>query len=147
MLWHILGILVVLSRTSIGLCPQGTYESRERCHPCPTNCYNCSSQDYCNLCQPSKVLYNHHCLDQCPPSTLHQLNDTNNQQVCLDPTMTFDYSQTFAIFPFSQTKNYFQQSPDLLYSNREGSTKNGILAGWIKISNIEMNGSGTFLEV
>lgn len=56
-------------------CPRGFYADIRQCVPCHEDCLECSgpSADDCDLCaEPSLVLYNGRCLDECPVGTYYE---------------------------------------------------------------------------
>ncbi|XP_045878824.1 proprotein convertase subtilisin/kexin type 5 isoform X2 [Meles meles] len=56
-------------------CPRGFYEDTRECIPCHEDCLECSgpSAEDCDLCaEPSLVLYDGRCLDECPVGTYYE---------------------------------------------------------------------------
>ncbi|XP_032722555.1 proprotein convertase subtilisin/kexin type 5 isoform X1 [Lontra canadensis] len=56
-------------------CSRGFYKDTRECIPCHEDCLECSgpSADDCDLCaEPSLVLYNGRCLDECPGGTYYE---------------------------------------------------------------------------
>ncbi|KAF3815930.1 hypothetical protein GH733_016035 [Mirounga leonina] len=56
-------------------CPHGFYVDIRKCVPCHKDCLECSgpSADDCDLCaEPSLVLYDGQCLDECPVGTYYE---------------------------------------------------------------------------
>ena len=89
-------------------CGPGKYLKGQDCLPCSSMCIQCTDINNCTKCEPNKALFQHKCIDSCPPHFQSFYSKDLQNFVCLEQVRNISWDHPTVLIPFKQIKNVLE---------------------------------------